>query len=74
MTDRGGRAEWDAWHAPQGKPAAAAMREHAELIESLKQRCANAMRRSAPTWVTPACRSKAPGSDSVSAGVARGPR
>lgn len=36
MADMVGRAKWDAWHALQGKPADAAMRDYIELIESLK--------------------------------------
>lgn len=36
VTDRVGRAKWDAWHALQGVPAEAAMRDYIALIESLR--------------------------------------
>ena len=36
FTDMVGRAKWDAWNEIKGKDAKAAMREYADLVESLK--------------------------------------
>ena len=36
FTDLVGRAKWDSWNALKGRSAEAAMREYAELVESLQ--------------------------------------
>ena len=36
FTDLVGRAKWDGWKALEGRSAEAAMREYAELVESLQ--------------------------------------